>query len=284
VCDDSIPTDVLVGFSKPNGSEKRSSTSNVMNKFSKIAIVAAGVVLVAQGAKAGFTVNDLYLGFTQSSATSDLILDLGQASSLFGGSSVINLSSDLGGLTTFNSTFNNSPTGVSLAVVGGNNTFGQYGVFATQVRSGGAGDPTVAGSSISATHSSSQMSGGAGTITGLASTTGGLPSAGGMMSDSSKSYSLSIELTTSASSFVGKTGVNPTGTMDSSGVLYEDLYSATTTSPYTYQGFLKFDYNNDSLTFTPSTVAAVPEPSTYSLIGGGILLLLVRHWFGRKTA
>jgi hypothetical protein len=90
-------------------------------------------------------------------------------------------------------------------------------------------------------------------------------------------------LATGSSSFVGKTGVNPAGTLDSTGVMYEDLYSATTGNPYAYQGFLTFDYNNDSLTFTPSTLA-VPEPSVYGLVGAGFLMLALRHRFGRKTA
>jgi hypothetical protein len=254
-----------------------------MNKLNKIALVAAGVALVAQGARASFTVNDLYLGFTQGSASSDLIIDLGQASSLFGSSSVVNLSADLGGLTTFNSIFNSTANGVSMAVVGGNNTFGQFGVFATQVRAGGAGDATVPGSSISAGHSSSQMSGGAATITGLAS--GGLPTAGNSVSDSSKSYSSGIDLTTSATSFVGKTGVNPAGAIGVSGLIYEDLYAATTATAYAYKGYFTFDYNNDSLTFTPAALAAVPEPATYGVFAGaGLLVLSLRRQFARKTA
>ena len=39
---------------------------------------------------AGFTINDLYLGFTQSSAASDYIIDLGQPGTVgLGGSSVV---------------------------------------------------------------------------------------------------------------------------------------------------------------------------------------------------
>jgi hypothetical protein len=271
-----------VGFDETKLLRNVGSTCNIMSKFNRIAIVAAGATLVAHGAQAAFTVNDLYLGFTQSAATSDLIIDLGQASSLIGGSSVLNLSGDLGGLTSFNSTFNNSPNGVSMAVVGGDATFGQFGVFATQLRAGGAGTASVAGSSISLGHSSSQMSGGATVISGLAS--GGLPSAGNSILDPNKSYSLSINVTTGANTFVGKTGVNPASVIDNTGVIYEDLWGATTTTPYTYEGYFTLDYNNDSLNFTPASVAAVPEPSTYSLFtGAGVLALSLHRRFRRKT-
>jgi len=256
-----------------------------MNKFTKMAIVAAGVALVAQGARASFTVNDLYLGFTQGSASSDLIIDLGQGSSM-SGSSVINLSGDLGGLSTFNTIFNNSANGVSMAIVGGDNVFNQYGVFATQLRTGGAGNASVAGSDLTGqTHISGQMSGGAGSITPVAALAGGLPAAGGMVTDPNKTYSSDIDLTTGANSFVGKTGVSPASTIDSSGVIMEDLWGATTSTAYSYKGYFTFDYNNDSLTFTPSTLAAVPEPATYGLFAGfGLLALSLRRQFRRKTA
>lgn len=248
-----------------------------MNKFTKMAIVAAGAALVAQGARASFTVNDLYLGFTQSSASSDLIIDLGQGSSLSGSSSSVDLSSDLGGLSTFNSLFNNTATGVSMAVVGADNKFGQVDVYTTLLRSSGAGDPTVPGSS-SAGLSTAGLSTAASKVSGLAS--GGLPAAGSSISDNNKTYSSAIEGT--ANSFTASVGVNPGNAIDSSGTLMEDLYKGTSTG-YTYEGYLTFNYGNDSLTFTPAT--AVPEPATYGLFAGaGLLVLSLRRQFRRKTA
>lgn len=252
-----------------------------MKRLIRTTILAAALAaLVSQSTRASFMVNDLYLGFGQSSASSDLIIDLGQASSLLGQTSVVNLSSDLGSLTLFNSTFNNTASGVVMAVVGGNNTPPTYGVFATQLRLGVDG-PGVPDSSITSTHSSSQMSGGAGQVAGLAALAGGLPGAGNSLLDSHKSFTSAIDTTGVQNNFIGKTGVNPTGTIDSSGVIKEDLWAATTSSPYTYKGFFTFDYNAGSLTFTS---VAVPEPGTFSLLLAGLLAVSLRGQLRRKRA
>ncbi len=242
--------------------------------MTKMAILAAAsTALISQSARAGFTTNHLYLGFTESTASADLILDVGQASSLINATGPVDLSADLGGLSSFNSSFGSSPNGVVMAVVGGNNTFGAYDVYATQVRSGGAGDPTVAGSSIIAGHSSSQMSGGAAEVASIMSgVVGGLPTAGNSALDTTKSYTSIVDATGVQNNFIGKTGVNPTGTLDTSGLIYEDLYFANVATPYTYEGYFTFNYTADTLTFTPAL--AVPEPGSFSVFAGGALLIL----------
>jgi hypothetical protein len=233
----------------------------------------------AQMAQAGFTVNDLYIGFGESTATSDYIIDLGQPAS---GSTVVDLSSDFS-LATFNSVFTGGANGVMVAVVGGDNVFGQYGVYATQVRIGGAGDPSVPGSSLTAAHSSTAMSGGAAAVSSiLSSTVNGLPTAGNSVVDSTKSYTSVVDTTGVQNNFIGKTGVNPAGTIDSSGIIYEDLYHATTSSPYTYMGYFTVDPGASSITFTPA--AAVPEPSTCAILAAGLLGVLLRRRISRKTA
>jgi hypothetical protein len=234
-------------------------------KMTKIALLALISASGLQVARASFKTNDLYLGLTQSSAQNDYIIDLGQPNVVgVGGSVPVTLSSDFS-LATFNSTFSGGADGVSLAVVGGNNTFNQYGVYATQLRVGGAGNPAVAGSTVTSGHSSSQMSGGAATVTGVASTTTGLPSAGNSTLDSSKSYSSAIDDSASALSFVGKTGVNPASAMDGTGIIYMDLYHATTTSNYTYLGYFTLKVSSALLTFTPSGAPNTSGPPAPSL-------------------
>ena len=235
-------------------------------KLTKTAVFAASVSQLAQ---AGFTANDLYLGFSQSSATSDYIIDLGQPTALgLGGSSVMDISGDFS-LATFNSVFTGGANGVNMAIIGGNNA-PVFGVFATQVRSGGSGDPAVAGSSITATHSTSQMSGGAASITAIGALAGGLPTAGNYLLDPNKTYTAAVA-TGVQNNFIGKTGVIPFGTFDISSILYLDLYHATVSSPYTYLGYFTFDLSTSSpkFTFTPSGAAssAVPPPPPYLLLG-----------------
>ena len=246
-------------------------------------VIAASVSSVAH---AGFTVNDLYLGFTQSSATSDYIIDLGQPGTVgAGGSTVVDLSGDFS-LATFNSIFTGGANGVVMAVVAGNNdnTVNPFDVFATALRSGGAGTASVPGSNLSTkSHSSAAMSGGASQVASImASTVNGLPTAGTSAVDSTKSYTSVVVTTGVQNNFIGKTGVNPTGTVGASGVIYEDLWGATTSSAYTYEGYFKFDSGAATLTFTPA--AAVPEPTTYALFGCGLLCVLLRRRLSRKVA
>ena len=269
-----------------------------MKRFTKTAMLGAavGAVLVSQSAQAQFTVNDLYLGFTKSTASSDIIIDLGQASSLIADASVKDLSVDLGGLSTFNSTFSSSANGVAMAVIGGNNnnTVNPFGLFATQFRNtttGPLNTPSVAGSSLSTkSTSSAAMSGGANVVGGLAA--GGLPTAGNSLSDPNKTYFAAEQ--NGSGTFVGKTGINPTGTgttamsIGSTGVLYEDLYAAVQGGKYTYEGFFTFNYGNDLLTFTPNpnvVTAAVPEPGTYGVIAAaGLLVISLRRQLGAKAS
>lgn len=235
------------------------------------AVLAASLTQVAQ---AGFNTNDLYLGFTQDSAQSDYDIDLGQPSVVgIGGSSVVDLSANFS-QATFNSVFTGGAVGVTAAVVAGNNNPGVFDVYATQVRVGGAGTPSVAGSSITATHSSSQISGGAGQVAAILSgTINGLPTAGNSVVDSTKSYTAVVDTTGMQNNFIGKTGVIPFGTFDSSKILYLDLYKATVSVAYTYLGYFTFDLSTGTphLTFTPSGAAGTlpPPPTTLSITRSG---------------
>jgi hypothetical protein len=250
----------------------------MINKLTKIPLLttmfSASVFQIAQ---AGFTTNDLYLGFTQSTAQSDYIIDLGKPSAVgVGSSSAVDLGKDFS-LATFNSVFTGGASGVSMAVVGGNTAFGQFGVYATQVRIGGAGNPAVAGSNIAVGHSSTAMSGGAAAVASiLSSTVNGLPTAGNSVVDSTKSYTAVVNTTGVQNNFIGKTGVTPFGTFGSSAILYLDLYHATVPNPYTYLGYFTMDLSSSApkFTFTPSaapgtTNAPPPSPAALSIARTG---------------
>jgi hypothetical protein len=81
---------------------------------------------------------------------------------------------------------------------------------------------------------------------------------------------------------------NPLGTL-SSGVLSFNLYEENenksglnvTVGPWTDEGTLTINANNDTVTFA---VAAVPEPATYGLLAaGGLLIVAIRRQLMGKT-
>jgi hypothetical protein len=244
-----------------------------MKQFTKAAILAMGVVLASQAAKASFTANDLYLGFSSASASADYLIDLGQPDGVgIGGSTPVYLSGDLSA-SLFNSAFASGPLGVNMGVVGGQNQFpSSYDLYATALRVGGPGDATVAGSDLSGfSHSAVAIGNAEVTLTGNP-----FPTAGNGAVDPSKSWTANIAPTFTSSSFYGASGINPNSAIDSSNVLYEDLWNSTPNNPFTYLGYFTLDVSGADpiLSFTPSTVA-VPEPTSAALMTGAGLMLLI---------
>ena len=253
-----------------------------MTNFLKAATVAAGLGLVSISAQAAFTANDLYLGFTSAGASGDYLIDLGQPGSVgVGGSSVFNLTGDFS-LSLFNATFTSGPTGVSMGVVGGQNQFpSSYNIYATTLRSSGPGNPAFAGSDLSPFNHSQGTIGNA--VSAL--TTVPFPTAGNGVVDGNKSWSGNVSPTFTAGSFYGASGVDPNSTIGATGVLYEDLWKATSTSAYSYLGYFTMDLSGSSpaLTFTPSATP-VPEPGTVPLIAiAGVSWLLLARKLHRKN-
>jgi hypothetical protein len=240
-----------------------------MKRLTKAGILAIGAALVSQAAQAQFTANDLYLGLTQSSATSDYILDLGQASSITGQSSVVNLSSDFS-LSTFNSIFTGGATGVSMGVVGGRGTFGSVDLYTTSADTTG-----YSSSSSTLTTAANRIS----TMSPV------LPTAGNGVGDSTKSWAADISPTFTAQSFYGASGINPDSAIGGSGILQENLYEATPGNGYTYLGYFTLDTTGGSPSVDFTSIDVVPEPGTVSLLAiGGLLLWSLRGRFVRKNA
>ena len=247
--------------------------NQLMTNFLKASMLAAAVGLISQSAQAAFTANDIYLGFNQTSAGGDYLIDLGQASSVgVGGASVVNLSGNFS-LSLFNSTFTSGFNGVSMGAVGGQNSFpSSYDLYTTTFRGGGAGNPNVAGSDLTGfSHSQSTIANSVSALTAVA-----FPTSGNGSVDAGKSWGANVSPTFTAGSFYGASGVNPSSAFDGTGVLYEDLWRAAPGNSYTYLGFLTMDMGggSPSLTFTPSVV---PEPGT-----GSLLALAGISWFARK--
>jgi hypothetical protein len=252
---------------------------NIMKTIAA-AILAGGAIFASQsGFAQTFVPNDLYLGFQNEAGggSQDYIINLGSASGILGSTTTVDLSGQFN-VGDFNAVLGSSSSMFG-GVVGGLQSSGTADIYLTQLRSGGAGTPSVPGSSISSTISRQAIGSDVSTLNQV-----NMPAAGSGILDSTKSWETYVEPSLALSSFYGASGFNPDSSVGHSTVLYEDLWSAangtlTGKSAFTYDGYFTLDVtgSNASLTFTS---AVVPEPGNFSLIAGGSLLLLA---LGRRS-
>lgn len=242
-----------------------------MKKLTTAAFLVGGIILACQSAFAQtFAYNNLYLGFWNPSGTAsaDYIINLGAASNIVAGSSVVDLSTGFS-RSTFDAVLGTSASLMG-GVVGAANLGSQSSTsdtYGTELRNGGAGNPAVPGST-----GNSQAFGynqDAPVVTAL----GGLnaPSAGASVTDTNKTWESQVENGTQINgTFWSAAGFNPDSAIGEGGVLYEDLwetatYSSRTNSPWVYLGYFTLDLSGGSpkLTFTPKSA---PAPLTAPVI------------------
>jgi hypothetical protein len=257
-----------------------------MKKITSTAIFLAGAILASQSAKAQFTADDLYMGFENQvgGGSADYIINLGSASGIVGGSSVVDFSSDFS-LANFNSVLGSSSSMFG-GVVGGNAAASPTSdMYLTLLRTGNIGNPSVAGSTLNGTATRTQDSA---AVNDLSTLNVSLTSGVGTL-DTSKTWESDVEPDNVPQSFYGVVGINPDSSVSTSSVLYEDLWYTTSSTqtggkPFTYMGYFTLDLTggSSSLTFTPQ---AAPEPGTV-LIGGlsALSLFLFRRRFAGKNA
>jgi len=253
-----------------------------------------GAILASQsvfGQTYSSTPNDLLFGFQNQAGggTEDYIINLGSAASLIDSSTTVNLSGDfsLGDFDTVLGGSSSAQGGViGAASVSNSGTPNTADVFLTELRSGGAGIASDAGSSQPAgltRNTDNTTFSGLGTLYSPTAGTGGL--------DTGKTWESLVDPANGTGTFQSNTGVDPDSTVDTSSVLYEDLWGTSSSSltgvkSFVYEGYFTLDLTGSSpdLTFTPG-VSAVPEPSTYLISGlGGILMLLLRFRTERRNA
>jgi hypothetical protein len=227
------------------------------------AIAVAGAVMAGQSAMAqvSFIPNDLYLGFQNQAGggSADYIINLGPASGIVGGSSVVNLSAYFS-KNNFNSSalVGTNSSAIMGGVVAGSNGNSPSDIYLTVLRSGGPGAPSVPGSATPTGLTRSQDNQ---AYANLAQISG--PSAGAGSLDVSKSWENFVEPTLTISSFYGVTGDNPDSSVGTNATVYEDLYYTTNSAisgvkPFVYEGYFSFNFSgtNASVTFTPQAAPA----------------------------
>jgi len=254
-----------------------------MRNLTTAAVLMGGAILASSSAFGQIVGNDLYFGFQNQAGggTQDYIINLGAATNIVGGNTVVNLSSDFS-LSDFDAVLGSSSSMFGGAIGAANtSTSGQANtadVYLTQLRSGGVGTPSVAGSSVSQQLSRNQDNttyADLGTLFSPAAGTGGL--------DTSKSWESLVEPALGTGTFQSNTGLNPDSPVSTNSVLYEDLWytsssTLTGTQPFTYLGYFTLNLGGGvqpavvqpTLTFTGVNV--VPEPTVLALLGGAGLL------------
>ena len=248
-----------------------------MKKLTSMVLLLGGAIIASQSAFGQLTPDDLYFGFQNQAGgdTADYIINLGAASGIVGQSSVVDLSSDFS-LGNFNTVLGASSSMFG-GVIGANNSDSPSDVYLTQLRSGGAGTPAVAGSTLAATLTRGQDNSTYAAISSLNN-----PAAGTGVLDASKSWESQVEPTLTSGTFYGITGLNPDSSVSSSSILYEDLWETSSSSQlggksFNYLGYFTLDLTGDGGQVLTFTATAVPEPATYVIVGAGMLLLSLRR-------
>lgn len=231
-----------------------------MKNLTTAAMIIGGALMASPSAFAQVSLisDDLYMGFENQTGggTADYIINLGPASGIVGSSSVVTLSSDFS-LSSFNSVLGASSSMFGGVVSASNGN--PPNLYATQLRSGGAGIPSVPGSTSPGTFYKGDILLGYSDLSQLFH----LPAAGAGVLDTSKSWENYVEPANANGTFYGDMGFSPDSPVGPSTVLYEDLWyvsnnSQSTKIPFTYVGYftLNLTGGSPSLTFTPTNAPA----------------------------
>jgi hypothetical protein len=270
-----------------------------MKRKKTLAVLAlAGTALLTQAAQAAgtntYSTGDLLLGFSESGATNDYLVDLGSASTYLN-----DAASNPGQTFTVSTSLNADLSSSSLFGSGwetnSNVTWGIAGATTAATTLSGVPNSTLffseeAGSSALLAKSAgtqgpvtNSINGSLGTDFNNSATTSNNSSATIELASGSTSWA-----TLSANAFGAGYDIVSTGTPGDSVLDLYELEPLTATgrgAPTSAPGILVGDFSLNSsgtLDFTAAGSEVVPEPSTYALMGAGMALLFWR--LRRKTA
>jgi hypothetical protein len=266
---------------------------NILYKTALVAALGLGGSIVAHAAS-----GDLVLGFTSQTSGSDsddYVVDLGALPTLGNVPADYNTALNVSGFnwSAFTATGVPGAAGVtsgdiSVGLVAGVSTGANSGKYVIGGLLDTGGSPTAAGSTAPQSGTENQISKGAADAN---SVTLGSPA-----TSSSGSWSSLIALnpttpgtlsSTTAGDYADQLGFEPMATLSSDSIVL-DLWKQTysNTSSFTFDGTVTLAFNTvtDTMTATYDEVA-VPEPTTYGILGGmGVLLLGLRRQLTGKLA
>jgi hypothetical protein len=210
--------------------------------------------------------NEIFLGFTSQSLNKDYVVDLGDYSSMFlssfTGGKTLNINTDL--TTVFGASYSTLVTDLKWSLYGLNYNLGT-GAVLSAVGSVVAGAPALSTKSTTALNNAdtalstviSQVATDTSLVNGMQQTVG--------VNGAAKGVNMWLGVADSSSPF-NTYNQNLAGLISSN----LDIYSAT---PSAATKLMTLNFN----TGVVSAVAAVPEPTTYALIGIGAVALLFAY-------
>jgi hypothetical protein len=267
-----------------------------MNKITRQALVLAALAFTAEAVHAQNV--DLVLGLetvnsSGPSYVNNYMLNIGGAVSDVGAGGganhLLGASMNLGDLSTL---FSGGGFDTVLASVqGGINSGGATAryLYTTVLRQGSGTDYSIAGTETAPAGSRGAVASAAGNPPTLISQNTALQTHGGSVPlvGATAGNSFTTLIVTPANTAGAPNGESLVGT---SGIFFLDLFRDTFTStigaavPFTYQGSIELNLNNGQISFLDGPTA-VPEPSTYGLLAGaGLLMVILRNQFRRKQA
>lgn len=231
-------------------------TQNILKTSALTAFAVAALVAPSAHAALSYNSGDIFLGFHQAgNTTTDYVIDLGSGSTFRDSTSQVTLS--LSGLSADLTSAFGSLSNISWGIVGTTQNTAANG---DPIRLLYSSEPTGS----SAPTASSSQSGPATQIIGFKNYWISLTGSQGTVSNSAfEDAGNTQSWTTKIGTTFGTGAIAPIEAPLTSSLDLFRIPQTTTGQPVTNEGTFSFNPGNSTVTFTSSSLAAVPEPSTF---------------------